>query len=145
MLGAMAKCLASDTAMQVTNDAVQIFGDYGFVKDFPVERYMRDAKVIQIYEGLTRSSAWSYRGSCSAYRGERRLDLEMAQQEVSHVAPFPAYPAGDFLVALAVLQGPHAGAMWSSHSARHARSRAPSRAAAPCLWPAVPRSHPKPP
>jgi alkylation response protein AidB-like acyl-CoA dehydrogenase len=50
-IGAMAKCLAGDTAMSVTTDAVQILGGYGYTKDFPVERYMRDAKITQIYEG----------------------------------------------------------------------------------------------
>jgi alkylation response protein AidB-like acyl-CoA dehydrogenase len=50
-IGAMAKCFASDTAMSVTTDAVQLFGGYGYTKDFPVERYMRDAKITQIYEG----------------------------------------------------------------------------------------------
>ncbi len=48
---AAAKCLASDTAMRVTADAVQLLGGYGYVKEFPVERMMRDAKVTQIYEG----------------------------------------------------------------------------------------------
>ena len=47
----MAKCFASDMAMKVTTDAVQIFGGYGYVKDFPVERMMRDAKINQIFEG----------------------------------------------------------------------------------------------
>jgi hypothetical protein len=47
----MTKWFASDTAMQVTTDAVQIFGGYGYVKEYPVERMMRDAKVTQIYEG----------------------------------------------------------------------------------------------
>ena len=51
MFGAMAKCFASDTAMSVTTDAVQLLGGYGFTKDFPVERFMRDAKITQIYEG----------------------------------------------------------------------------------------------
>ena len=46
-----AKCFASDTAMQVTTDAVQLLGGYGYVRDFPVERMMRDAKITQIYEG----------------------------------------------------------------------------------------------
>jgi alkylation response protein AidB-like acyl-CoA dehydrogenase len=46
-----AKCFASDTAMSVTTDAVQLFGGYGYTKDFPVERMMRDAKITQIYEG----------------------------------------------------------------------------------------------
>ncbi len=49
--GAMAKCFASDTAMSVTTDAVQLLGGYGYTKDFPVERFMRDAKITQIYEG----------------------------------------------------------------------------------------------
>jgi alkylation response protein AidB-like acyl-CoA dehydrogenase len=46
-----AKCFASDTAMAVTTDAVQLFGGYGYTRDFPVERMMRDAKITQIYEG----------------------------------------------------------------------------------------------
>ena len=49
--GAAAKCFASDIAMEVTTDAVQLFGGYGYVKDYPVERMMRDAKITQIYEG----------------------------------------------------------------------------------------------
>jgi alkylation response protein AidB-like acyl-CoA dehydrogenase len=48
---AMAKFIASDTAMKVTTDAVQVMGGYGYMKDFPVERMMRDAKLIQIYTG----------------------------------------------------------------------------------------------
>ncbi len=50
-LSAMCKMFASDTAMKVTTDAVQIFGGYGYMKEYPVERMMRDAKVTQIYEG----------------------------------------------------------------------------------------------
>jgi len=49
--GAAAKCYASDIAMDVTTDAVQLLGGYGYTKDFPVERMMRDAKITQIYEG----------------------------------------------------------------------------------------------
>jgi alkylation response protein AidB-like acyl-CoA dehydrogenase len=49
--GAAAKCCASDAAMAVTTDAVQLLGGYGYVKDYPVERMMRDAKITQIYEG----------------------------------------------------------------------------------------------
>jgi alkylation response protein AidB-like acyl-CoA dehydrogenase len=49
--GAMAKAFAADTAMGVTVDAVQLLGGYGYTKDFPVERFLRDAKVTQIYEG----------------------------------------------------------------------------------------------
>ncbi|GMA50881.1 acyl-CoA dehydrogenase [Alicyclobacillus contaminans] len=48
---AMSKVFASDTAMEVTTEAVQIFGGYGFIREYPVERYMRDAKITQIYEG----------------------------------------------------------------------------------------------
>ncbi len=50
-LSAMAKVLASDTAMRVTTDAVQILGGYGYMTDYPVEKMMRDAKITQIYEG----------------------------------------------------------------------------------------------
>jgi alkylation response protein AidB-like acyl-CoA dehydrogenase len=48
---AAAKCYASDVAMEITTDAVQLLGGYGFTQDFPVERMMRDAKITQIYEG----------------------------------------------------------------------------------------------
>ena len=51
--GSMSKLLASETAMWVTNQAVQIFGGYGYVKDYPVERLFRDAKVTEIYEGTS--------------------------------------------------------------------------------------------
>ena len=47
----MAKCTAGDAAMKVATDAVQIFGGYGYTREFPVERFMRDAKIMQIYEG----------------------------------------------------------------------------------------------
>lgn len=50
---ACAKLYAGDTAMEATVEAVQIFGGYGYTKDFPVERYMRDAKITQIYEGTS--------------------------------------------------------------------------------------------
>ena len=50
-ISAMAKVMASDTAMRVTTDAVQIFGGYGYMKEYPVEKMMRDAKITQIYEG----------------------------------------------------------------------------------------------
>ena len=47
----MAKCTAGDAAMKVATDAVQVFGGYGYTREFPVERFMRDAKIMQIYEG----------------------------------------------------------------------------------------------
>ncbi|WP_329486968.1 acyl-CoA dehydrogenase family protein [Kitasatospora sp. NBC_01246] len=49
--GASAKCFASDAAMEITTDAVQLLGGYGYTRDYPVERMMRDAKITQIYEG----------------------------------------------------------------------------------------------
>ncbi|EGO62413.1 acyl-CoA dehydrogenase family protein [Acetonema longum] len=48
---AIAKCFAADTAMKVTTDAVQVLGGYGYSKEYPAEKYMRDAKIMQIYEG----------------------------------------------------------------------------------------------
>ena len=47
----MAKCFATDSAVKVATDAVQIFGGYGYTREYPVERFMRDAKITQIYEG----------------------------------------------------------------------------------------------
>jgi len=51
LAGSMAKCFASDAAMEVATNGVQLLGGYGYTKDFPMERYMRDAKITQIYEG----------------------------------------------------------------------------------------------
>jgi alkylation response protein AidB-like acyl-CoA dehydrogenase len=48
---AMAKLVCTDMAMRVTTDAVQVFGGYGYVADYPVERYLREAKALQIVEG----------------------------------------------------------------------------------------------
>jgi alkylation response protein AidB-like acyl-CoA dehydrogenase len=50
-LSSMSKCFCADTAMRVTVEAVQVLGGYGYVKEYPVERFMRDAKITQIYEG----------------------------------------------------------------------------------------------
>ena len=52
-LAAICKSFATDTAMEVTTDAVQLFGGYGYIKDYPVERFFRDAKITQIYEGTS--------------------------------------------------------------------------------------------
>ena len=51
LYSAMSKCYASDVAMSVTVDALQIYGGYGYMHDYPIEKYMRDAKITQIYEG----------------------------------------------------------------------------------------------
>ena len=53
LYSSMAKRFAADTAMEVTTDAVQIFGGYGYIKEYPVEKLMRDAKLYQIYEGTS--------------------------------------------------------------------------------------------
>ena len=53
LYSSMAKRFAADTAMEVTTDAVQIFGGYGYMKEYPVEKLMRDAKLFQIYEGTS--------------------------------------------------------------------------------------------
>jgi cyclohexane-1-carbonyl-CoA dehydrogenase len=50
-LASMAKVFASDAAMKITTDAIQVFGGYGYMRDFPVERMFRDAKLTQIFEG----------------------------------------------------------------------------------------------
>jgi acyl-CoA dehydrogenase len=50
---AMGKAFAADMAMQVTTNAVQVFGGYGYSKEYPVEKLMRDAKIYQIYEGTS--------------------------------------------------------------------------------------------
>ena len=51
MFSAMSKCYASDIAMEVTTDAVQVMGGVGYTRDFFGEKYMRDAKIMQLYEG----------------------------------------------------------------------------------------------
>jgi alkylation response protein AidB-like acyl-CoA dehydrogenase len=53
MYSAMAKVFASDTAMKVTTDAVQVFGGYGYMKEYPVEKFFRDSKIGKIYEGTS--------------------------------------------------------------------------------------------
>ena len=60
---AMAKLFASDTAMSVTTDAVQVFGGYGYSREYPVERLMRDAKITQIYEGTSEAMRMVIGGS----------------------------------------------------------------------------------
>lgn len=51
LYSAMSKCFASDMAMQVTTDAIQVYGGHGYMREYPIEKYMRDAKITQIYEG----------------------------------------------------------------------------------------------
>ena len=49
--GSMARCFAADVAMEVTTDAIQVLGGYGYIKEYPVEKWFRDAKIYQIWEG----------------------------------------------------------------------------------------------
>ena len=53
LVGAQAKLVASQTARRVTGDAIQVLGGYGYTREFPVERYYRDAKITEIYEGTS--------------------------------------------------------------------------------------------
>src|SRR4029434_8110737 len=53
LISSHAKRFAADTAMEVTVDAVQVYGGYGFIKEYPVEKLMRDAKIMQLYEGTS--------------------------------------------------------------------------------------------
>ena len=71
IVSSYAKAYGADAAMRVATDAVQIFGGYGYTKDYPVEKLMRDAKLLQSYEGTSQISAWSSRATCSA-RAERQ-------------------------------------------------------------------------
>ena len=64
--GSMAKLFAADMAMRVTTEAVQVLGGYGYIKEYPVERFMRDAKAIRSGRGPPRSSTWSSRAACWA-------------------------------------------------------------------------------
>ena len=50
-IAAMSKCFATDVAVEVATDAVQVFGGYGFMEDYPIAKFYRDAKILQIYEG----------------------------------------------------------------------------------------------
>ena len=65
IVSSYAKAYGADAAMRCATDAVQIFGGYGYTKEYPVEKLMRDAKLLQIYEGTARSSASSSRATSS--------------------------------------------------------------------------------
>jgi butyryl-CoA dehydrogenase len=78
-LSAMCKLKATDVAMRVTTDAVQLFGGYGYIKDYPIEKYMRDAKITQIYEGTNQIQRLVIarsilREAASAARLEERIE-----------------------------------------------------------------------
>src|SRR5207237_2193235 len=99
----MAKCWAGDAAMKVATDAVQIFGGYGYTREFPVERYMRDAKIMQIYEGTNQIQrmiiakellgGWgSVRGEQARLRTKRRLTRRTFLTTTAGGAAAPALP-----------------------------------------------------
>ena len=103
-LSAMCKLFATDVAMMVTTNAVQLFGGYGYCKDYPIEKYMRDAKITQIYEGtnqiqrlviarsILREAASSRRwksevtsGAIPASRWSSRVSLTSAKRQLADV------------------------------------------------------------
>jgi len=83
-LSAMCKLFATDTAMQVTTDAVQIFGGYGFMKDYPIEKYMRDAKITQIYEGTNQVQRLVVARSLIKEGLNLRFLLDFIPKEIQH-------------------------------------------------------------
>src|SRR5690625_4008252 len=70
---AMSKLFAGDAAMRITVEAVQVFGGYGYTKDYPVERYMRDAKITQIYEGTNEVQRLAIGRMLTKYKSFMRL------------------------------------------------------------------------
>ena len=73
-----AKRFAADSAMEVTTDAVQVYGGYGFIKDYPVEKLMRDAKIMQLYEGTSPDPAPRDRARDAAPAPHRRARDRLA-------------------------------------------------------------------
>ena len=92
----MAKLFASDVAMRVTTDAVQVLGGNGYLKDFPAERMMRDAKVLQIYEGANEIQRMVVARQM-ARQAEGRLgdgSVDLAVEGQPHVAARDLHVAG---------------------------------------------------
>jgi hypothetical protein len=86
-ISSASKCFASDVAMEMTTDAVQLFGGYGYTRDFPVERMMRDAKVTQYTRATTRSSASSWPTPCSTAKSP--ILVSVRRFLVSMIRPRP--------------------------------------------------------
>ena len=83
----MAKLTASDAAMRVTTEAVQLLGGNGYLKDYPAERMMRDAKVLQIYEGANEIQRLVIaRGRAKEAQGREPLWPECMPEEATDVA-----------------------------------------------------------
>ncbi len=88
-IAAMAKVFATDTAMQVTTEAVQLFGGYGYCRDYPIEKYMRDAKITQIYEGTNQVQRLVIGRALTRELKELTGHLDV------HVEHFPEYLSGE--------------------------------------------------
>jgi acyl-CoA dehydrogenase len=71
--GSMAKCFAADVAMEVTTDAIQVLGGYGYIKEYPVEKWFRDAKIYQIWEGTAEIQRLVISRAISGQRGTIKL------------------------------------------------------------------------
>jgi acyl-CoA dehydrogenase len=69
----MAKCFAGDVAMEVTTDAIQVLGGYGYIKEYPVEKWFRDAKIYQIWEGTAEIQRLVIARAISGSRGTMKL------------------------------------------------------------------------
>jgi acyl-CoA dehydrogenase len=80
--GSMAKAFAADMAMQVTLDAVQVLGGYGYIREYPVEKWMRDAKIYQIWEGTSEIQRLVI---ARAISGDRKPLVRLAPQEVPEI------------------------------------------------------------
>ena len=96
MVSSYAKAYGADAAMRCTTDAVQIFGGYGYTKEYPVEKLMRDAKLLQIYEGTSQiqriviartCSAAGRRASCPLSRGSRSARSPVRAPRAGRRAP----------------------------------------------------------
>ena len=93
---AMAKLFASDTAMRVTTDAVQVLGGYGYVEDFPAERFMREAKALQIVEGTNQIQRMVIGRALAAARcgrGNDRRQATLARWKRSTAGLSSCFPA----------------------------------------------------
>ena len=71
--GSMAKCFAADVAMEVTTDAIQVLGGYGYIKEYPVEKWFRDAKIYQIWEGTAEIQRLVISRALTGQRGTIKL------------------------------------------------------------------------
>jgi hypothetical protein len=88
-----AKRFAADTAMEVTTDAVQVYGGYGFIKEYPVEKLMRDAKIMQLYEGTSQIQRLVIARETLLPRGIRGLVGELRDDLRRRPEPHPQRPA----------------------------------------------------